>query len=327
MRVPEGAVEIGNGLQDVDALRGLFQTVFGHTISDAHWRWKYHQGPKLANAHAILRCPESGQPLAHAGAQMVAGTQAGRPIRMAQVCDIMVHPSVRGDLGPTNVYRRVTTALLRRLVELGPTQWPLCCYGVPGHRPFALGERMGLYRRLYECVNCDSSWAEPRSAWAPVWRWRLREVSRFDDGRAQRAIEASARATQLPSAAISPSSRPTIDKTTAYLHWRYAEHPGRPYRLWLLSPPLGGPTGWLVTAAEPQPTLVDCGLDAVPGGAALGLSLLAGLTGQSSWLTWVPHEGAQCLPSAIVPIELSAATAFHRDWLPPQFQPGDTDVF
>lgn len=304
---------------DIESACALFHTVFGHPRSPQEWRWKFAQAPGLGAVN-IVAVNGSGQLLAHAGAQMFEGRWGDQPVRWVQVCDVMVHPQARGDLGPGNLYRKLMRALDDTLQPLGPASWPMFIYGFPGIRPARLGERMGLYRRLYTCAAQQGD-DLPRgllARWRATQGWRAQAVpwsALHDPG-----LAAFWRRTAAPSVAGIG-----LLKTAAYLDWRYARHPTQRYRLWLLRRAWASPRGWLVTREAGSPEVIDASLPAdLPLRPALAALAAASRTG--GWCCWLPGDFPM-VSTPIVAVEISGNGRFHPDWPLPRFQPGDTDVF
>lgn len=304
---------------EIGAGCALFHTVFGHARSPGEWRWKFAQTPALGTVN-LVAVGANGHLVAHAGAQVFEGRWGERPLRWVHACDVMVHPEARGDLGPDNLYRRLMRGLDDVLQGVGPSAWPLYIYGFPGQRPARLGERMGLYRRLYRCEARQGG--EVRRG--PWQRWRA-----TGGWRAQPAPWSALHDPHLVGfwhrASMPKEHSVGLVKSPAYLEWRYARHPVRRYRLWLLRRAWSPPQGWLVTAEAGSPVLIDA---ALPPGLPVRrvLDALAAASGIGHWRCWLPSE-LPSEPTPIVAVEFSGRGCFHPDWPLPRFQPGDTDVF
>lgn len=319
------------GRHELPLACSLFEISFGHVRSPDEWQWKFFDVPALGTVNLVVTRPD-GMFIAHAGGTVFEGRFGARPLRVAHACDVMVHPSARADLGPSNVYRPLMHALDAALHAIGPADWPLYTYGFPGQRPACLGERVGLYRRLYTCQV--RHYTQPQSP--PLVGLARRFVHRLACW-----LPPHAQAIPLPwddidaavvapgpdgSAAAHPHAAPTLCKTAAYLRWRYARHPMLRYQFWQLRARAAADYGWLVTRLLPAPALVVDGV--LPAGLALSdaLAALARASAVPAWQTWLDGD-LPAEPTPIIAVEFSARDAFHDDFPPPRFQPGDTDVF
>ncbi|GAA4413099.1 GNAT family N-acetyltransferase [Quisquiliibacterium transsilvanicum] len=301
--------------EEIDAACALFSGVYGHPIEPGQWRWKYLLGPRLGQVNMAARSPD-GQWVGHAGAIVFPGSWQGRAMPMAQVCDIMVDRRARGGLSREGVYPRLVAALREAL----RTRYPgVYAYGFPGERPFRLGERIGFYRRLYQCREASIPLDAPAASGA--WAWSARPL----DWQQAEALLDRAWSRLGPQQPV-----PMVARTGAWLAWRYRDHPGHAYRLWMLRHWFGR-SGWLVTRAMPDGALcvVDALLprasDAPAACSALRIELTRETAGGGAVLsTWLDVPGAADTP--IVGTEF-LAERWHTDLPAPKFQPGDTDVY
>jgi len=296
--------------EGIDAACTLFASVFGHPVEPEHWRWKYMAGPRLGRINVAAY--DDGRCVGHAGASVFPGIFRGRPLPMAQLCDVMADRRVRGDAGPQGVYRRMIDEVRRQLGERFPDALG---YGFPGVRAFRLGERLGVYRRLYECAVAAVEPQGPKRVIAGALSatgvdWDLDRVDRL-----------------WMRAAPAPAG-PVVARTGAYLGWRYRDHPRHAYRLWIFRRWFRD-AGWFVTREMPDG--VHCVVDALlprriqaaDACAALWRALRDERAPTPKLETWLPLSGAR--PTGIV---AGYVTGTWRDDLPaPAFQPGDTDVF
>lgn len=195
---------------DEAAISALFSTVFGADLTEAHWQWKY-AGLQLTPPIARLAFDRHGQLHGHAGAVALRGWRHGEPLMFLQICDVMVHPEARGQLGTRNLFTRLARELLAGIAE----RWAdAFAYGFPGQRPFRLGKYAQVYanievaqrlyrppaKHLFSMLGIHAlDWQDPRLD--QLWQ-RL--------------------AVHLSLAVI---------RDRAYLHWRYARHPKNRYQL------------------------------------------------------------------------------------------------
>ena len=352
-RTIDGTPLIMRGLnpeQDLPAICQLFSDVFSQPMPLQHWRWKYMQAPGSQHYHALAAHATTGQLLGHMGVIIQPGVFRGQAIRMAHATDLMVSPLARSGLGPDSVYRHIMQSVREGAMDAGPAAPPLFMYGFPGQRPATLAMRLGIQRRLQICTEYPYNptaalppvglWARLVQPWQPRHSLRLQaRVQPSEEAGWSDAVlnpiwlrHASAMARQIGS-----SARPAIAKTAAYLRWRYLQHPqqqtqpnGAPlYTLWLLNQPGSAPEGWLVTRQSPCHTVVDSCLPGDnPTRARWVAAALSALNQQrpGPWTTWLPHPGAQPVPTPIWATAMQGAQ-FHDQWPSPEFQPGDTDVY
>lgn len=331
--------------QDVPGVCHLFETVFHQSMSLSHWDWKYQQAPGSERLSVVVERVATSEIVGHMGMIIVPGLRAGQPLRMGQICDVMLHPQVRAGIGPHGMYQRMHSAL-RSLAHAPSTvaRAPLFMYGFPGTRPAVLGERVGLYRRMQICTEYVSSLpVHDGKGWSAFWArnnpWRLQALPQPPvqqawsdtvlDGVWQRHLKLIAAQPQLDAA-------PRIVKNAAYLRWRYLHHPMQqqsvgqalPYTLWLLRRMGFAPIGWLITRRDPHPVVVDSCLPPEPGWAEAALQALPAprATSAAGWISWLAQANAQAVQTPIRAVE-ALGQPFHPDWPSPQFQPGDTDVF
>jgi hypothetical protein len=328
---------------------GLFHTAFGLELSEQHWQWKYGGLPGSHRFHVLALL--GGQPIGHVGALVQPAWASGSPglapaaAWMAHLTDVMVHPAHRGGLGPDGIYPTIMTTMATHLSRWqAQTRRPLYAYGFPGLTPSRLGHRMGLYRPLFRVQEYALNTTAPGG-----WLWRLRHVpgGPLSEGLRQELDDLDRRAAPVPSVTGTADAHipPRLRKDGAYVEWRYALHPARPYRMFLLRSPMGRLRGWCVLRIAPQPKFVDLCTDdpclrprlvaaaSSPPGSAQG-----GTDGQPyspprprspaiPWRTWIAQDAAgPGEPSLIVPVEFRVPGSTH-DWPAPAFAPGDTDVF
>ena len=294
--------------------RALFSSVFDHLIRAEQWGWKYAQGPRLGSINLVARTP-AGELIGHIGCVLFSGIFNGQPLVFAQACDVMVSRHVRGGLDANGVYAQLIKALQQALRE---RVGDVFAYGFPGVRPFKLGERMGFYRRLY-----------------PV------HSSRFDQGNAENlglqtltiapADWNCARLDVIWKRLASHQKTPVLARTGEYLLWRYAAHPERSYRLWVLKR-FWKDLGWLVTSSMPdrEEVIVDSLLpQQITIDSACNMLWRKLKTAQQP-VTAIVHWLGPCSQSTqangIIAGELQVGL-WHTHFPDPRFQPGDTDVF
>ncbi len=313
--------------REVDAFLDMFMSVYGHPMSHAQWHWKYATGPNTSVHNWVAEHADTGQLLGHIGAVLLPGYNPeapGQALHWTQIGDVMVVAQARGDLGQGSVYRQLVTHMQRQLIGqyLQKEATQLYAYGFPGERPFRLGERMGFYRRLYNCDNYLYNDLLKKKSQASAWwrRWwspplTLSVAPAWDAPTLDR----------LWHSLSATLTGPSVIKNSAYLLWRYHHHPQIVYTLWwcMYASRL---VGWLITApgGDGRVVVIDSLVDPQHWSEAAH-ALAAQHSGQDC-VGWRPVEGASIQPTPIVAIEI-CTSQFHETWPVPQFQPGDTDVF
>lgn len=307
----------------VESLCSLFRSVFGQTIEPSAWRWKYQDPALLGHHHVILSEAASGAVLGHAGAILLPGVYRGRPVPMAQLCDIMLAREARGRPGPNGPYARFVKALIAQLRERIPDG---LYYGFPGKRPFLLGERLGLYRG----TGPISEWRSPAKAGKIPRRpfLRLRELG-WDDERIDQLWER--RLAEYPDAMLVRNRR--------YLSWRYVRNPFHAYRLLGVYPGLpfgsgrgGSLQGWVVVRQEGKLLrCIDRLIDETQLAAVLDRLARWGMVlGARETAFWAgagePLPDAVERDTGLIGVVLPASAAEFAA-ARPYWQPGDADIY
>lgn len=195
---------------DETAIIALFGTVFGAPLTEARWRWKY-TGTGLTPPLAQLAFDRDGQLVGHAGAIPLRGWHQGRELPFFQICDVMVHSAARGQLGGRNLF----TQLARELLSGLASRWPdAFAYGFPGQRPFRLGERSRVYGAMERAPRLL------RPARQPLLPLLCTRPLDWNDPRLDALW-----------ARFAPAFPLALVRDRAYLGWRYADNPFRPYGL------------------------------------------------------------------------------------------------
>lgn len=296
---------------EIPAACQLFEQVFGVTTTPALWAWKYSQGPRLGSVNVVARDAQ-GTLLGHAGASVFAGCAAGQQLAMAQVCDIMVAPTARSGLQASGVYPQLVAALQQALAQGFVDVY---AYGFAGVRPFKLGQRLGYYREVHACrpgvldaanVRVPRLWGVQAAGW---------DIARLQRIWLQHGLHGAV--------------APRVQRTGAYLQWRYACHPQYRYHLWVLRH-WARDVGWFLTRDMPDGTTAVVDALLPPHASAMHLSAaLAHARQRAGW----PHAAlwAWYLPTHLPTEPIMGSEVRVRNWhtqLPnPVFQPGDTDVF
>ncbi len=152
-----------------DAVRGLFEAVFGHPLSAAEWDWKYGQGHGQA-----LALEQDGVLTAHFGGLSRRIVHEGELRWACQVCDVAVAAQARGSLRRKGALYTLAAAFLD--AQIGWQAKHLLGFGFPTHRHYVVAERLGLYGPVDE-VHAAQWPAQALAGWrAPC----LRELTEAD---------------------------------------------------------------------------------------------------------------------------------------------------
>ncbi len=272
---PLRAVEVGS--DRAEAMRSLFEEIFGHPMSEAHWRWKYATG--LGQAVALTDA--EGRLVAHYGGLSRPVWAFGARAMACQVCDVMVAPRARRSLARRGPMFNLAASFLEAHIGWGLRH--LIGFGFPSARHHGAADRLGLYEAVDRVV--ELSWP---SLPGPVPA-RVQAVA-VQDGRL--TASAAARIERLWQAmAVDFRERVLGERNSAWVQWRFLDRPEVQYELqWVLSPWLRRPLGMLVLRRrEDALELVDLiGPTPVFGllvQAARQLSHAAGLPTMRMWIT------------------------------------------
>jgi len=301
------------------------------TLTPEVHHWKYQQGPRLGSLSLVAR-DSSGALMGHVGALVFPGVCQGKPTPMAQVCDVMVAPDARGGVQTGGVYGRLMAALQAELTDNFPGVF---AYGFAGIRPYKLGARMGLYRAVQPCRMGFVEPSDPHAGWVAPWELHAQPLD-------WKSTSWSGLWRRIGMQAAGP----LVERSAAYLQWRYAQHPQHRYLGWQLRR-WGRAQGWVVTRQLHDGSW--CMVDSLlPSGvdARLAVALLAGahrrapdlLAASAGFAAASPRSPAFNIGSWDIQTETSAGLEpimgcevrverWHSDHVAPRFQPGDTDVF
>ncbi len=278
---------------DEDAMIALFAAIFGPTLTVAQWCWKY-TGTGGEVPLARLAFDAENRLVGHAGAIGLRGWRQSRPLPFFQICDVMVHPDARGQLGGRNLFARLLREFSGELAE----QWPEgFAYGFPGLRPF----RVGAYTQVYSEIEPAHRLEWPVTGHTAVPLLYSRPLL-WNDQRLDRVWDRLASDFAL-----------TLIRDRAYLQWRYADNPFHAYTLLGLYF-MGRLLGWAVVQPDhPRLRVVDLliarrwlkpALDTLTRHAAM-----TGLDRVEIWLpdSWQSRVKKQPQPTGII-------TTQFRNW-------------
>jgi hypothetical protein len=205
----------------------LFEQVFGGSMSEALWRWKYDGGRGCASG-ARADDDAQGALLAHYGGTARMLCLGNTTIAGVQMGDVMVRPDARGVLSRSGPFARVTRHFIDERVGDGLRY--AVGFGFPNARHARLGELLGLYRALGEVR--ELAWPAANPTGQAAWRWRLEALPALD---APDAAQAWARVDGLWERMRRALPEWLIaQRNGAWVRHRYADHPHHRYRLdWL----------------------------------------------------------------------------------------------
>ena len=201
-----------------EAMRTLFERVFGTPMSAERWQWKYGDGRGVA-----VGLWSGDELVAHYGGFTRSVLFHGRPARACQVGDVMVLPQANRSLSRSGPMSQVGATFAA--FEVGYGLPHLVGYGFPSARAFGVAQRLGLYAEVDQIVQVE--WSDPSPAGAPTVRAQRidAEAGRRPDVR--RAID---RSWAAMAAAWTGSIIGVRD--AAWLAYRYLEHPELDYEVW-----------------------------------------------------------------------------------------------
>jgi len=298
----------------VESLCSLFENVFHQQIEPSAWLWKYHDSAAIGHANVILS-DTAGAVLGHAGAVIHRGIVNGNPVPIAQICDVMLSKTARGQAGPSGAYATFMRELFAQLRARVPEG---LYYGFPGKRPFALGERLGFYRGTGSIREWHCPTDELRS---PPWPWWRLESLDWNDLGLDRIWHNH-----------SSDHRGIVILDRRYLAWRYARNPFRTYHLFGVRSGLRR-VGWIVIAQFGD--ILRCVDRILDDGYWLStLSLLARYARSNGVekLAWWASEDAPTPQQAYrveTGLEGTVVTFSAPEFgsIIPYWQPGDVDIY
>ncbi|MFK5894415.1 MAG: GNAT family N-acetyltransferase, partial [Pseudomonadota bacterium] len=145
---------------DEDKIIALFSVVFQQTIDINYWRWKFC---RLETVYSlVVESKDNKNIVGHVGAIPFSGIYHSKTIPCFQMCDVMIHPDVRGFLGSKNLFTQLFKEISEFIVNKHPDAF---CYGFPGRRPFILGQRAKTYSRVEQPVISEFPATYHRFRW------------------------------------------------------------------------------------------------------------------------------------------------------------------
>lgn len=271
---------------DLPALCVLFASRFGRPLSAAEWNWKYRQLPGEGRSWVAAVGPPGSELLAHAGALRLPARWRGGEAGIWQLVDWVAAERVP-HLRPPLV--DLGRALLADLPAAGDAPW---IFGFPSERHFRLGQRVFGYRPLGEIVPLggEIAVASPGSGVEVPWG-----DTAPDDAR------------EIWAAAAGPEGF-GVERSAAFLNWRYHARPERYYRIY--APEVLGVRGLAVVAfagrvAQLTEFWLPPGPEWRPSLAGIAADLAA--AGIEQWTAWPPPPGRADLDGALSALGLLPA--------------------
>lgn len=232
---------------------GLFERVFGHKRSLAHWRWKFMDNPE--GAQICLAVTDTGEVIGQYAGLPVRVTVDGQTLTFSQAIDSMVDADYRRGLKKPGVF----ASLFERFAETyGEQDGVTILWGYTTPEALRIGQRFLGYVFLHRVMKLvrtvDGSprltpWRQATEAWRRI-QCPIYPVSRFD-----------ARVDRLWEQCRSELRVATI-RDARYLNWRYADCPDVKYLLLMAGGTMGmSPLGMAVLRLGVEGQPVACLMD------------------------------------------------------------------
>lgn len=206
------------------SMRVLFNEVYGHPMSDSHWRWKYREGKSAA-----IGIWEEDRLIAHYGGVARDILYFGQPRSASQIGDLMVAPAGRGTLSRRGPLFLAIATFVEDQVGYGNPH--LLGVGCPNMRHWKIAKRLGLYD-------------EPVGHMLELYWPAAPESSSFTV--AVRPLELECIRDRAEANACWHAMREDLCgmivgvRDAEVLHHRYVAHPEKNYRLFVLRRRWGG---------------------------------------------------------------------------------------
>lgn len=266
MTVPELEARAMQPLADQKDLIGLFETVFGHTVTPIMWAWKYR--PPWTKRHYCWVGVCDQRVIGYFGCVPLRGWVDGREVPFFQFADFMVHPQYR------RKHDYFSLGLEALLGDLGGAHPEYLIYGFSDHRAFLGFRRSGLGGLVEKAVT---RYVGPEGQPVPAgleiraWDWREGGIERV--WRQQR-----------------DNIKIGLLRDVQYLSWRYGGHPVYSYRLFGLHRD-GQAIGWMVIGNDHKKDIPVVDLLMPEDLVSPALEALAGHLNRRL-MTWLPQNVA-----------------------------------
>lgn len=197
--------------EDEERVLSLWKTAFQKEMPRSLWRWKYSENPL---GYRILLCVnDAGDPVVMYGGIPYQAIWKGKQVEITNLMDIMSHPDYR----KTGLFIQTGNAFFDTFT--GPDKSVLL-YGFPGKYHFEIGQKYMAYRKLTEDVVYLSVETALLAQSITLPSGCMEPVSRIDEV-FDRLWEISHRGYPL-----------AVIRDTAFLRWRYGNHPLKRYEIW-----------------------------------------------------------------------------------------------
>ncbi|HXI13622.1 MAG TPA: GNAT family N-acetyltransferase [Thermoanaerobaculia bacterium] len=211
---------------DIPALSTLFLEVFGVERDERVWDWKLFSNPR---GSASFLCEAGGRVVSHCAGTPVTFRDGTKSYRALQSVDFMSSPTYSGGMGRGGVFVRTVKGFFEMFC--GPLAAPLL-YGFPGERHRILGERLLGYRAIERVTELSLGGHKEKS---------LEGRTDATANRVSRRLPLPTLTPKMLDSFKSPDFDFGAERDRSYLHWRYLEHPHKPYsmlsyRRWPSSP-------------------------------------------------------------------------------------------
>jgi hypothetical protein len=256
--------------EDGASIRALFEKVFKHEMSLAHWDWKYRHG---RGEGVVVR--HGDEVVAFYGAVKRQVMCRGELTNTLQCVDTMVDTSERGSLSKKGPYYLAATTFLQKFI--GYNLPYLFGFGFPNARVMRLGEILGVQADIGAVVELE--WPAQASNLVFGNEFQLSansHMSLIDE--MWHAMSADL------------DDRIVIVRDMNYLLYRYKDNPSHQYQFHLVTEESGKPQGVLVSRpADGRLLILDLigPLDNFKSVVAFAQNLAAqdGLSALSTWIT------------------------------------------
>ncbi|MCC7134919.1 MAG: GNAT family N-acetyltransferase [Nitrosomonas sp.] len=199
-------------------MQQLFSRTFGHDMSPQMWHWKY--GQHGSRALGVWR---NDRLIAHYGGMLRSALLFGQTITAVQIGDVMVDSDERGILTRRGPFFLMAATFQESYVGFGKPI--LTGYGFPNDRAMRVAERLRLYSRIGSMVEIE--W-QPKPGTPHVFT-RINEID------LQHAIWQTSIIDNLwQKMAVDFKNAIIGVRDSAYLRYRYLDHPHHHYQLLLV---------------------------------------------------------------------------------------------
>ncbi|MDH3690787.1 MAG: GNAT family N-acetyltransferase [Gammaproteobacteria bacterium] len=192
------------------AINQLFKIVFESDHSDLWW-WKFRSRGERSYAMLAFRDRELVAQYTGLSREFV---ENGEKISGVHICDVMVHPKARSQMKLDGAFASVAKTFLERNVGVG-RRFQLA-YGFPNRRVLRLAVKLGLY----EPVTPMLSWTREELRLHQTGVWRMKLLSPPDLDRLDKLWSKMAKDFKDGIIGV---------RNSAYMKWRYQDHPQNEY--------------------------------------------------------------------------------------------------